>query len=180
VALRRAAATGPVTAVAWYCVYTNPRCEDLAVQHLEDQQFNTMLLTYEKTYKSHRKPIKRPLFPRYLFVEFDIKRDHWQSIFGTYGVHSLFMAGEGVPVEVPARTIELLRTLYVDRPMREGGLPPIEPGTRVRILSDRNPFAHVADPICTWSDGERLKLLFTLFAREFEVMFDRAEVEPVQ
>jgi len=165
--------------MAWYCAYTKPRCEELAVDQLKHMGFKSLLLTF---IPNARKPLLiRPLFPRYLFVEFDWLQDDWRRIRSSIGVQRLLDSPDGVPIAVPDKTMDRLQVLYNSGdadPWLETRAP-IDPGTKVRILSGR--FAHpsIGDAICSWSDSYRLKLLFAFMGREVEVMFERDEVEPL-
>jgi len=163
--------------MAWYCAYTKPRCEELAADQLKQMGFKSLLLTH---IPNARKPtIIRPLFPRYLFVEFDWLQDDWRRIRSSHGVQRLFATPAGVPLAVPDEVMDRLQVLYNSGDSRLGTHPPIDPGTKVRIISGAFSHPSVGDAICLWSDSYRLKLLFAFMGREIEVMFERDEVEPL-
>src|SRR5215831_10830985 len=86
----------------WYLAHTRPNNERKAEFHLNAQGFVTFLPQIEKTIRHARRlaTVRRPLFPRYLFVRFDVTQDRWLSVNGTIGVGRLVMQ-DGRPVAVP-------------------------------------------------------------------------------
>lgn len=79
----------------WYVVYTQPRAEEQALEHLEKQGFRCFLPRLRRV-KSHarRKTVGLvPLFPRYLFTRLDGAREAWRSVNGTRGVVHLLTNG---------------------------------------------------------------------------------------
>jgi transcriptional antiterminator RfaH len=94
----------------WYAVYTHPRKEELAREHLARQGFQVFFPRYLKR-RSHARRIETvpaPLFPRYLFVAFDIDEAGWQVIRSTRGVVDLVRKGSD-PAFVPASVIDAIR-----------------------------------------------------------------------
>ena len=75
----------PVRRDRWYLAHTRPNNERKAEFNLRAQGFTTFLPQIEKTIRHARrlKTVRRPLFPRYLFVQFDVAQDRWLSINGT-------------------------------------------------------------------------------------------------
>jgi transcriptional antiterminator RfaH len=80
----------------WLVVNTQPNSEMRAEYHLKRQGYCVYLPRYTKTRRHARKTEKvvRPLFPRYLFVEYDPNRTPWRAIQSTIGVSRLVLAGE--------------------------------------------------------------------------------------
>ena len=66
----------------WYVVHTRPNSERKAELNLEAQEFKTFLPQIERTARHARRltTVRRPLFPRYLFVRLDVGRDRWLSV----------------------------------------------------------------------------------------------------
>ncbi|MEX0803098.1 MAG: transcription termination/antitermination NusG family protein [Candidatus Binatia bacterium] len=95
----------------WYAVYTQPRNESLATEHLARQSFDAYCPRYQKR-RSHAGRIdfvSSPLFPRYVFVAFDPETARWQAIRSTRGVVDLVRNGLD-PVPVPEFIISEIRT----------------------------------------------------------------------
>jgi transcriptional antiterminator RfaH len=94
----------------WYAVYTQPRNEGLALEHLARQGFDAYYPRYRKR-RSHAgrvDVVPSPLFPRYIFVAFDAEGERWQAIRSTRGVIDLVKNGLD-PVPVPDFVISEIR-----------------------------------------------------------------------
>lgn len=121
--------------MAWYAVYTHPRAEALAAQHLSRQGFETYLPAYART-RSHARRIetvRAPLFPRYLFVDFDPASRAWRCVRSTVGVAGLVAAGD-VPLAVPGQVIDAIRHREgADGLVRMEAACPFSPGQAVEV-----------------------------------------------
>ena len=93
----------------WYVVHTQARAEERAVWHLENQGFECFLPRVRTVRRHARKvtPIVAPLFPRYLFVRFELNVAWWRAINGTRGVVRLLTNGN-LPLAVPFGVVEAL------------------------------------------------------------------------
>jgi transcriptional antiterminator RfaH len=93
----------------WYVVHTQPQAEPRAVQHLKNQGFDCFLprITALRRHARQVKSVLLPLFPRYLFVRFDLDVMRWRSINGTRGVVGLLTNGR-CPVPVPSDAFKAL------------------------------------------------------------------------
>jgi transcriptional antiterminator RfaH len=94
----------------WYAIYTQPRSEPLARDHLARQGFEVFLPLYQKR-RSHARRVdivSAPLFPRYMFVSFDAGEASWRVIRSTRGVVDLVRIGLD-PVRIPDSIIEEIR-----------------------------------------------------------------------
>jgi len=91
----------------WYVVHTHVQTEEKAAYHLMRQGFEVYLPRFLKIRKHARRKdtVKKPLFPRYLFVAFDISLDRWRSVNSTIGVSYMICEGEA-PAPVPELVIE--------------------------------------------------------------------------
>jgi transcription elongation factor/antiterminator RfaH len=171
VSVPRALAPG----ACWYLVHTRPNSERKAELNLELQGFATFLPQVEKTIRHARrlKTVRRPLFPRYLFVRLDIGRDRWLSVNGTIGVSRLFTQ-EGRPVAVPFGIVETLMA------HSEAGLTRLDrllaEGQRVRILS--GPLADFTATVLRLSARHRVDLLLEIMGAVVPVSIDRRALAP--
>ncbi|GAB4227009.1 MAG: transcription/translation regulatory transformer protein RfaH [Methyloligellaceae bacterium] len=93
----------------WYVVYTQTRGEERALWHLRNQGFRCFLPRCRKIRRHARKTLEalEPLFPRYLFTQFDPDGCRWRSINGTRGVIQLLTDGMK-PLAVPDAFVERL------------------------------------------------------------------------
>jgi transcriptional antiterminator RfaH len=80
----------------WYLLYSKPRQEKLALQHLKNQAYEVYLplVQVERIYQGVRSLVVEPLFPRYLFVQLDEEGSQsWAPIRSTVGVSHLVKFG---------------------------------------------------------------------------------------
>ena len=160
---------------AWYLVHTQPNSERKAELNLERQGFATFLPRFETTIRHARrlKAVRRPLFPRYLFVRLDIGQDRWLSINSTIGVSRLFTQ-EGRPVAVPFGIVETLVAhsdaglTRLDRLLAEG--------QRVRILS--GPLADFTATVLRFGARHRVNVLLEIMGAAVPVSVDRRALAP--
>ena len=83
----------------WYVVFTKPRQESFAVEHLGRQDFETYLPLFKLVRRGRPEPVFEPMFPRYVFLR---QKRHTQSlepIRSTRGVCGLVRFG-GHPATV--------------------------------------------------------------------------------
>ncbi len=79
----------------WYAVQTQHNRENLAVTHLQRQGFDVWLPCCERIVRHARqvKRVRRPLFPGYLFINFDLEAARWRAVNGTIGVKNIVTFG---------------------------------------------------------------------------------------
>jgi transcriptional antiterminator RfaH len=163
----------------WYAVYTQPRNEDRAHEHLARQGFEVFLPRYLKR-RSHARRVTiapAPLFPRYLFVSFDASQQRWRAIRSTRGVIDLVSNGE-MPVPVPDTIIqEMERRRDTDGYVVLARHLDLKRGTRIRI--DSGPFAAHEAIFETIRDSDRVIALLSLMGREVVVQVPIRAVMPV-
>jgi transcriptional antiterminator RfaH len=95
----------------WYVIYTNIKCEFRANMGLKAKGFETFLPYIRKRIRHGRytNVVDRPVFPRYLFIKFDVEKDEWfHPIKSTDGVEDL-IRNDNIPVRIPEQQIERLR-----------------------------------------------------------------------
>jgi transcriptional antiterminator RfaH len=114
----------------WYVVQSQPRAEARAVHHLIRQGYDAYLPRYLKRRRHARKidVVATPLFPRYLFVRFDVNAVRWRAIRSTMGVTHLVCQGD-LPTPAPDGIVEGIRaredelgfvSMAPDVPFRKG------------------------------------------------------------
>lgn len=94
---------------AWYLLYCKRGQIQRAQDHLERQAVNCLMpvITLEKLLRGKRTMVSEPLFPNYLFVEFDPEVIHTTTINATRGV-SHFVRFGSQPATVPSTVIHQL------------------------------------------------------------------------
>ncbi len=82
-----------------------------AKEHLERQEVHCLspMIALEKVVHGKRTTVSEPLFPNYLFIEFDPEAIHTTTISSTRGV-SHFVRFGTLPATVPSAVIEVLQT----------------------------------------------------------------------
>lgn len=162
----------------WYAVYTQPRNETLASEHLQRQGFEVFLPRYLKR-RSHARRIDVvpvPLFPRYLFVSFDADKAGWRVIRSTRGVIDLVRNGLN-PIPISKEIIEEIRK----RRDKDGYVViakhfKFKRGSRIRI--DAGPFADYEAIFESQRDNERVIALLSLLGRKVVVELPIRSVIP--
>ena len=100
---------------AWYLLYCKRGQLQRAQEHLERQSVNclTPVITLEKMQRGKRTTVSEPLFPNYLFVEFDPVRNPVVQVRSGISLVSVENAAQNL-----AADIELYLTgLYPPRPV---------------------------------------------------------------
>ena len=153
----------------WYVVQSQPRAEAKALHHLIRQGYDAYLPRYLKRRRHARKVdvVATALFPRYLFVRFDVEAVRWRAIRSTVGVMQLVCQGD-LPTPAPDGIIEGIRA-------REDALGyvamtrdvPFRKGETVRICEGA-----LADQFGLFecvTDEERVILLLDVLGRKIRV-----------
>ena len=153
----------------WYIVHTQPNGEERARLNLERQGFDVYLPRYLKHRRHARRieRVRRPLFPRYLFVRFDPETALWRSINGTFGVAYLVAHGSE-PVSVPDTIVDAIKARHNEDDLVVLHSPEsFEPGQKLEIVE--GPFAWKTGLFQRLSDNDRVVLLLDLLGRKISV-----------
>jgi transcriptional antiterminator RfaH len=158
---------------SWYVVQTQPHCEMKAQAHLERQGFGVYLPRYLKRRRHARRveTVPAPLFPRYMFVSFDVAVQRWRAIRSTIGISSLVGQNDS-PTGVPDAVVEALRCRedpsgFVKLERR----PRFAPGDKVQIIE--GVFEACLGLFEGMADNERVAVLLELLGRKVRVVFDQ-------
>jgi transcriptional antiterminator RfaH len=153
----------------WYVVHSQPNAEHKAVAHLQRQGFATYLPRYLKRRRHARRVeiVPAPLFPRYLFVTFDLTTQRWRSIFSTVGVSRIVCNAE-LPTPISDEVIGSLRAredasgfVTLDRS------PKFRAGDKIRVLEGC--FADCLGLYEGMKDRDRIAILLDLLGRKVRV-----------
>jgi transcriptional antiterminator RfaH len=153
----------------WYVARTHALGEEKAFLNLLKQGFQPYLPRYLKRRRHARRTdwIKAPLFPRYLFVKFDIATTRWRTISSTFGIDRLICSLER-PVPVPEGVVDDIKShenasglisLAQCLSLSRGDRVQIESGA----FSDMSGFFECA------TDDERVVVLLELLGRQVRV-----------
>lgn len=160
----------------WYVAHTRPQAEARAREHLVHQGFEAWLPEYLRKRRHARRTdeVRRPLFPRYLFVRLDLDAQRWRAVLGTVGVQHL--VGGDPPTPIADQVIAALKA-RVD----EEGLVPVSPalslqaGDAVRIAE--GPLADLEGVFLDIDERDRIAILLKLMGRTMRVQVAAGDVE---
>jgi transcriptional antiterminator RfaH len=162
----------------WYVVHTQPNGEARADEQLRRQGYATFLPFFLKRRRHARKTdtVRRPLFPRYMFVSIDTDSQGWHAIRSTRGVSALVGGSEG-PVPVREEIIEALRAQIGTDGFFGTQPPPFMPGQAIRVID--GVFASAVGFFERMSDNERVSMLLELLGQRVRVTLDLNSVATV-
>ncbi|MBP2153103.1 transcription/translation regulatory transformer protein RfaH [Erwinia rhapontici] len=146
---------------SWYLLYCKRGQLLRAKEHLERQAVHCLspMIALEKTVRGKRTQVNEPLFPNYLFIEFDPESIHTTTISATRGV-SHFVRFGNQPATVPLDVIVALQSPI--ETVVESELP--QPGDTVIITEGA---FEGLQAIFTEPDGEaRSMLLLNLLNKQ--------------
>jgi transcriptional antiterminator RfaH len=155
----------------WYVVQAQPHGENKAVAHLERQGFGAYLPRYLKKRRHARRIdfVAAPLFPRYLFVSFDMSVHRWRSIYSTVGVSRLVCVGDS-PTPVAEGIVEGLQKREIDGLVKLENRPQFQVGDPVRIVEGA--FTDCLGLYDGYPDNDRVRILLDLLGRKVRVTVD--------
>ena len=149
------------TEPSWFAVYTKPRQEHIALEHLERQDFKCFLPMAINPYqrRSASKLRIEPLFPRYLFLNANADKQSLGPVRSTRGVATLVRFGMEL-----ARLPEVVIRAVNNRCDPETGLVrldpvPVAPGDKVKVFD--GPLAGL-EGIFKERKGEKRALLLAM------------------
>ncbi len=162
--------------VRWYVAQTIAKNEFRAAMQLEAQGFRVFLPNVVRAVRHARqtRDARTAAFPGYAFVAFDVRRDRWRSINGTFGVASLIMSRDGSPLPVPHGVVETLfdylDALGVCRFERD-----LVVGQSVRVIA--GPLAQAMGRLARLDARGRVQVLLQILGGEICVTLEKAALE---
>ena len=110
----------------WYLIKTKTRQENIAIQNLKNQEYST----YCATVKIDNKHVV--LFPGYIFINLDNKKENWSPIHSTKGVVNFVRFGLNF-AQVPDNVIEFLKANQLINKEKLENLNQFKSGDKVQI-----------------------------------------------
>lgn len=153
----------------WYVARTHALSEEKALFNLVKQGFETYLPRYLKQRRHARRTdwIKVPLFPRYIFVSFDVAVTRWRAISSTIGIDRMICSLDR-PVPVPQGVVESIQSRENERGLISlAQCLSLARGDRVQI--DSGAFSDMSGLFECISDDERVTVLLDLLGRQVRV-----------
>ena len=158
----------------WFVVRVRPNCEWKAAASLGARGFEVLVPDFERpTRRAPRKPVRLPLFPGYLFCQFD--GQSLVPILSAAGVVQI-LSRNGAPEPVEQSEIISITTL-IDRGMPLQPWPIFERGAPVRVFS--GPLAGVQGIVLRDEARTKLIISISLLQRSVVAEIDRAWVQSI-
>ena len=159
----------------WYALYTRPRHEKKAYDLLVEKGESVYLplLSTVRQYKNRKKKVELPLFPSYMFCQFEYKERF--SILETHGIIKI-VSFNGKPAIVPDWQIEAMQTvlsnpqsLKLENYFRQGDL--------VEVMS--GPFKGLKGTVVNKKGGARLVITIDGIMQTLSVEIDMDNLKAV-
>ncbi len=151
-----------------YVAQTKNAQEALAHDEIRSIGFESIWFSIQEEIRTrHGRHFKTvSLFPNYLFIGFDYKKDNWERIANCRGVQNILGSDPVSPFPLPLGTVEAIRLRF-----DAGEFSPAKP---VLIEVEKKPLLDletlkVKAGVSKLSRGERIKVLMTFFGAEREV-----------
>lgn len=160
---------------SWYLLYCKRGQLLRAKEHLERQEVACLspMIELEKIVRGKRTIANEPLFPNYLFIEFDPEQIHTTTISATRGVNHFVRFGH-LPTTIPLAVIDELRATPLHR-LPNPDLP--LPGDTVLITDG---VFEGLQAIYTEPDGEaRSMLLLNLINQQVSQSIDNRQFQKI-
>ncbi|MBM2294562.1 hypothetical protein JQX09_21810 [Sulfitobacter pseudonitzschiae] len=160
----------------WFVAQLRPQGLTRARAHLHRQgfeMFSPELLTVT-TKSGVQRQSRKPLFPGYVFINFDPANPGWSAINSTRGIARLILNDPRRPQPLPAGLIAGLKA----RCDPSGLLAPaidLEVGDRIRVLA--GPLADLVTTIDTLPTPDRIGVLIDMLGRKVKTSLPREQVE---
>jgi len=162
----------------WYAVVTHAQAEMWALQNLVRQGYDAYLPMIEEERRDKVTPtitriVSSVMWPGYVFVFADIRRDNWRPIAHTNGVRSILGTHPERPAPLPVGLLEAIQASADDRRIVRSAPSAIAEGSALTITA--GPFADHRG-VCLWSDATRVGIALSLFGGDRHVTVRRSAV----
>ena len=141
----------------WYLLKTKPRQENTAVSNLENQEYTA----YCPIVTINNKHVV--LFPGYVFIHLDKKKEDWSPIRSTKGIVNFVRFGLNF-AQVPDNVIELIKKNHDTNIEKLINLNKFKPGDKVQI-SD-GVFKNCIAIFKSFKSDERVILLLSMLGQQ--------------
>ncbi|MBF9050466.1 transcriptional activator RfaH [Roseobacter sp. HKCCD9010] len=161
----------------WFLAQLKPNSVKIAERNLERQGFRTFLPVEEvtKRAKSRFLTTKRPVFPGYIFVSFDISVGGWRAINSTNGITRLVSFGRD-PAPVPPDIVSGLI-------LRCDALGELMPSKLLssgdRVVMTHGPFANFVAEVEQIEPDHRIWILLNIMGGKTRATIDAGQVRSI-
>ena len=162
----------------WYVVRTKPRNEERTLSYLEQNGINTFLPWMETSQFNSGKEIQtlKPLFPGYLFAQFDLMQNYPLVRWGR-GVNKVLGFGK-YPTPISDEVVSIIKSRTDDDNNIVKRAYNINKDDQIRITS--GPLKDLMGIFERWvSDSGRVKVLLNLIGYQPQVELHYSQVEKI-
>ena len=161
---------------SWYLIYSKPKEEKLAKEHLERQGYETYLpLVLGRIKKRGRTQRSiNPIFPRYLFIYLSDETDDWGPIRSTIGVSNLVKFGMA-PAKVPENLIIRLKENEADEGYHDLPSKKLKKGDQILIIE--GPFEGYEATLFSQNAEDRVVVLLNIAEKYIKVQLNQSLIE---
>ncbi len=158
----------------WGVVKTHPHKEQIAMAHLERQNFVTYCPMIQRQVRRgrHTRDVVRPLFPSYVFLHLAPEKEIWRPVLSTIGVKTLVRFGDQLGL-LKDPFIESLRSREVEGVVVKP-VSPYRTGQDVRIVGGA--FDGIVGRILTVDAAGRLEILMDILQRSVKAKIHAEQV----
>lgn len=164
--------------LSWCVVQSKSRQESLALEHLQNQGFDTWLpsIQTEKIKAGRRVLVTQPFFSRYLFIRINPKLDNWAPIRSTRGVSQILRQSHQLSVIPDIYIDDLKQRLANSSPKAV-----LESGDTLKIISGPFKDSEVTfqEMLQIKSGEERALTFLSILGKEQALCFDFRDFEKV-
>ncbi len=163
----------------WHCIHTKPRKEQQVARYLNERlglETYFPLLKRQKTVRRVRRLVTGPLFPRYLFSQFEVSTSY-RAVRYCPDVLDIVSAGDR-PAIVSTALIEELKAWAGDAVNLITLQPDLSPGDRVEITE--GPMRGLPAVILhIKNDSERVAVLLSFLESTAKMIIKRSQLAPI-
>jgi len=161
---------------SWYLIYSKPREEKLAQEHLERQGYKTYLPLILGRIKRRGRSEKsiQAMFPRYLFIYLSDETDNWGPIRSTIGISHLVKFGMK-PAKVPEKLIMQLKENECDKGFYDLATKKFKLGEKLLIAE--GPFAGYEATLFSQNSEDRVIVLLKIAEKYIKINLNQYIIE---
>ena len=160
----------------WYLISSKPKRDSVAEQHLFEQGYEVYRPLVSRLRKRSNKFIEvtESLFPGYIFISLDAKRDDWSPIRSTVGVNRIVSFGSQ-PALVPKGIINSIKEAEKSIGEKVINLDRFKAGDGVTMQSGA--FKGIQSIFLNYNGKERAMILIKIMSAETKVTVPVVELE---
>ena len=151
----------------WYLIKTKPRQEKTAISNLENQEYTT----YCPIVTINNKHVV--LFPGYIFIHLDKKKEDWSPIRSTKGIVNFVRFGLNF-AQIPDNVIEFIKANKLLNKEKLKNLHEFQPGDKVQITD--GVFKNCIAIFKSSKPDERIILLMNLLGQQQTIYIKQESV----